>query len=54
MDVVGFVCLFGFLWLVRYMGIVVDGPFGHLDRTLYAQLADIPVRDPGLVLVCFP
>ena len=25
MDVVGFVCLFGFLWLVRYMGIVVDG-----------------------------
>ena len=48
-DVFGFVCLFGFLCLVRYLGVVADGPVGNLNRALYAQLADIPVRDSGFV-----
>ena len=53
-DVFGFVCLFGFLCLVRYLGVVADGPVGNLNRALYAQLADIPVRDSGFVLLRFP
>ena len=35
-------------------GVVADGPVGNLNRALYAQLADIPVRDSGFVLLRFP
>ena len=43
-----------FFVLVRYLGVVADGPVGNLNRALYAQLADIPVRDSGFVLLRFP